>query len=97
MSTNINKPKEPTQKEKILALLKARGAEGMSAMDMLRFGVYRAAARVADLREDGWEIETINEHGKTAVYVLKGKKQEREPLVPVGGHPDLWAHVLGDK
>ena len=80
-----------TQKTKVLSLLQARGEEGMSAIEMLRFGIYRVASRVSELRQEGWSIETQNEHGKTAVYVLKGKAKPIEPMVPVGGMPSLWA------
>ena len=87
----LTKTKAPTQKERVLEMLQNYGPEGVSALEMLRFGIYRAAARVSELREDGWTIHTINEHGKTATYVLKGKTVIAEPLVPVGGQPSLWA------
>jgi len=87
----LAKAKAPTQKERVLELLQNYGSEGVSALEMLRFGIYRAAARISELREEGWTIHTINEHGKTAVYVLKGKQVSTEPLVPVGGQPSLWA------
>jgi len=86
----LAKAKAPTQKERVLELLQNYGSEGVSALEMLRFGIYRAAARISELREEGWTIHTINEHGKTAVYVLKGKQVSTEPLVPVGGQPSLW-------
>ena len=91
MSEKIN------QRDKVLTLLKDSGAEGISAIEILRYGIYRAASRVAELRAEGWDIETLRTHGQTAVYVLKGKKAPLEPLVPVGGSPTLWASFEAGK
>lgn len=83
--------KKITQRDRVLSLLKTRGSEGMSAIEMLRFGVYRAAARVAELREEGFEIETVNEHGKTALYILREKEKAPEGDGPrIGLDPSLW-------
>lgn len=61
-----------TQNEKVLALLRAAGRDGVSALDMLsEAGTYRAAARVSDLRAMGHRIDTIERPGKVAVYVLR--------------------------
>jgi hypothetical protein len=61
----------PTQQERLLELLIESFPEGLSAMEILRRGgIYRAAARVSELRKRGWLIETKTEHGKTAVYRL---------------------------
>jgi hypothetical protein len=61
-----------TQKHQILARL-ATGAV-LTPLDALHdFGCFRLAARIAELREDGWNITTIasaNNGKRHAVYVM---------------------------
>jgi len=69
---NEENQSKATQREKVLTLLKLRGENGISAIELDRtYGIYRASARILELRKLGYDIETINQHGKTAVYVLK--------------------------
>lgn len=61
----------------VLDLLRARYPDGVSAIELDRqYGIYRAGARVYELRRMGWQIETKREPGHTAVYRLT----EREPF-----------------
>lgn len=92
--------KAATQREIVLAVLQARGEVGASAIGLLReFGIYRAAACVHELREEGWLITTENNPGKTAVYRLTGRRAEVAVPVRVGPDPELWDQIFegGDK
>ena len=61
----------PTQRDVVLAVLRSRGSAGVSAIELDReHHVYRAAARVSELRDMGYRIETKQRHGMTAVYTL---------------------------
>lgn len=47
-----------SHKQKVLAHLRSVGS--ISSMEALRnFGCFRLAARIYDLKEDGWAIKTI--------------------------------------
>jgi hypothetical protein len=64
-----------TQKERILDMLRIAGTTGITPWDALfpvdegGAGCMRLAARIADLRADGWDIETRTAGG-FARYVL---------------------------
>lgn len=61
----------PTQCQTVLRLLRERGEAGITAIELDRaFGIYRAGARVFELRRAGHTILTENHHGKTARYRL---------------------------
>lgn len=78
-----------TQKEIVLTVLRERGTDGASAIEFdRRFGVYRAAAYVYDLRLEGWDITTVNRPGKTAMYYFVGRRPE--PCRPVDVEPSIW-------
>jgi len=82
-----------TQKELVLELLNESGSEGISALEILRHGVYRAAARVAELRAEGFEIETQHKAGRTAVYILRPAKPEPKLAPRIGADPSLWEQL----
>lgn len=82
-----------TQKALVLELLRESGEQGISAMEILRHGIYRAAARVAELRAEGFEIETQNRAGRTAVYILRPAKPEPAPAPRIGADPNLWEQL----
>lgn len=86
----MEKRKAETQRDQVLALLKSRGTEGISAIELDRkFGIYRAAARVMELRELGWRIKTIKSPNKTALYILPPTTRE----VDLGNgflQPEVW-------
>ena len=74
-----------TQKQRILAQLRAAGGRGVSPTDFLAPDVcdggkpiLRVAARILDLKNEGHSIDCQTEAG-TAVYVLRG-------LAPVVTH-----------
>lgn len=65
-----------TQNTDVLALLKRRGQNGVTAQDAVyALGVYRLAARIFDLRKDGHVIRTIRQPtyngASIARYVLE--------------------------
>ena len=62
-----------TQNQQILKWLKRKPITAMDAMVVLN--VYRLAARIMELRAQGWEIQTVMEEhagGRHARYFLKG-------------------------
>lgn len=81
-----------THLETILGLLQERGSAGVSAAEVIyQHGITRVAARINDLRNDGWNIETHNKPGKTATYVLvsplkpSAPPPTRAPRCPTAG------------
>ena len=67
-----------TQTAEILAWLKR---EPITPRDAMSFGCYRLAARIKELRDQGWPIETEmepHEGGKHARYRLRTKKPHRK-------------------
>jgi hypothetical protein len=64
------------QKQQVLDLLVERGEAGLTALDALAIvGTMRLAARIADLREDGWNIESRDhvtpKGARVALYILR--------------------------
>lgn len=56
-------------------MLQDAGSEGVSNMQFIEAKVsLRAAARVHELRNDGWEIRTKTEKNDEARYVLVGRQ-----------------------
>jgi hypothetical protein len=60
-----------TQKDIILELLRWNGAAGITALDALEIGCFRLAARIADLRADGYEITSTMELTRTAKRIAR--------------------------
>jgi helix-turn-helix protein len=65
-----------TQTDEILELLRERGSRGLTPLDALdSAGCYRLAARVADLKKRGHDIETRTYKtaggARVALYVLR--------------------------
>ncbi len=59
---------KPNQTDQVARYLERNGE--ISPMQALnRLGIYRLAARIMELRDDGYPIETRRENGRT-VYVL---------------------------
>lgn len=61
-----------SQRAEILAWLKRKPITALDALQHI--GCFRLAARIEELRRDGWEIETVREEhdgGWHARYVLK--------------------------
>jgi hypothetical protein len=62
------------QTRDLLRLLQARSPEGVSALDALfQLHIYRAGARVFELRREGYNVRTERKAGETAVYFLEGR------------------------
>ena len=62
----------PTQTKLVLALLQAAGDQGVSALTLLKVaGVYRAGARIYELRQAGHQIRTERKARQTARYYLE--------------------------
>jgi len=79
------------QRDRVLALLQERGEDGISAIELDReFGIYRAAARVNELRRMGYDVRTTpRKHGYTARYYLQPRKMETAtPLT--GAQVQIW-------
>lgn len=80
------KSKEPTQKQFLLGhLLRYGSIEPLTALR--EYGCLRLAARMADLREDGWDIATRRMESYSrltgrkvhyAQYILMNNKQVKE-------------------
>jgi hypothetical protein len=77
-----------SQRARVLAALRSRGADGVCAPDFLLPNVLdggkpitRLAARMLELREDGHEIQVVGEKHGCAVYRLMRDAQDA-PTVP---------------
>ena len=69
-SSNPRSCESRSQKQQILQHLKRAGRlTPMFALN--RFGCYRLAARIQELREDGIQIETVRADKGHAIYLLK--------------------------
>ena len=65
---------------RVLELLQQRGISGATNADLLGVGGFRYGARIFELRQDGWIIETTAGEGGLFRFVLKGRVQEQRPL-----------------
>jgi hypothetical protein len=53
-------------------MLQAAGDDGVSSLQALRLaGIYRAGARIYQLRQEGWAIRTIRHNHRVATYMLE--------------------------
>ena len=72
-------PQKISQCKRILAYMQGHGS--ITPLDALEYcGSFRLSARIKDLRDAGYSIETVNEtkNGKTyARYFLKGEPNEQ--------------------
>lgn len=74
----------PTQKERTLSMLKAAGGWGLRSDVFLQHRIPRAAARVGELRQDGYEI--TSEHERQFVrYVLVSEPPRADAGHRAGG------------
>ena len=80
-----------TQRERILAALRKAGPSGLTQVDFLRFPtpdggspITRVAARVQELRDEGYEILSSGTRDRCALYVLKEQGVSTGP-VRLGG------------
>lgn len=66
--------------ERVLELLQQRGVVGATNADLLGVGGFRYGARIFELRQDGWLIETTAGEAGLFRFVLKGRVHEQRPL-----------------
>lgn len=78
MSYNEAKERIPTQREKIINLLKAAGEEGVTSSDLNQI-CFRYGARLSELYERGYLIEATNFENGMYRYVLR-KTPSKETL-----------------
>ena len=84
-----------TQKQKVLAMLKAAGSFGVRSDTYLQDYIPRAAARIKELREEGWDIQSEREH-QYVRYTLVGSSagMKCDPVgIPGDPTPDGVAPV----
>lgn len=86
-------PATITQQDGVLAMLQLAGAEGVTPIQALNtLGCFRLAARVGELRAQGYYIE--NRGPRHARYVLTGCDRERmappPPPLTVGEQAEMW-------
>jgi hypothetical protein len=53
--------KKLSHKQRILKLLEQAGEKGIHSFDLVNWVTPRAAARINDLKNDGYEIEALHE------------------------------------
>lgn len=89
-----------TQTSRVLRLLEHRGAYGVTAVDFQLPDVadggppiLRVAARILELREEGYHITDAGIRNKCKVYVLQTADTAAEPPVDDTGQALLWETV----
>ncbi|HVB55858.1 MAG TPA: helix-turn-helix domain-containing protein [Candidatus Acidoferrales bacterium] len=71
--------KNPAQRERILALLRARGSAGCTNVELNAI-CFRYGGRIFELRGAGYEIKTIREGESLFRFVLTAEPEKRENL-----------------
>lgn len=73
-----------TQKEFVARLLRERGAAGVGAHELTyQHGITRAASIIHELRHvEHWNIETRQEQGHQATYILHGDRSTKLKSAP---------------
>ena len=70
-----------TQNERILDLLRYRGKRGVTALDALDVvGSFRLAARIADLRAEGYDITSTMETTATGKRIARYRLVEPQAV-----------------
>ena len=77
-----------SQKEKILKLLKERGANGATNYELNDI-CFRYGARIKDLRDEGYDIKTVREGGSRFKFVLVNNIRVNEPVFTQAGQGKL--------
>ena len=69
------------QTEAVLNLLRSRGAEGVTPLQAMHdIGTMRLAARVAELREEGYIITTMDQRTANGKHVARYILRHPQPL-----------------
>jgi len=71
---NFPPKKVPAQRDKILALLRSRGAKGATNLELYQICL-RPPSRLCELRQMGHNIETIREGDSVFRFILHGEPQ----------------------
>ena len=80
-----------TQCAAILALLRERGSEGLTPIDALNLvGSFRLGARIWDLRQEGYDIETQSHETPAGARVARYVLREVASSVTTGEQLDWW-------
>jgi hypothetical protein len=67
-----------TQRDRVLSLLEQAGPEGVTNAQFAQERILRYAARLKELRDEGYEISTYGTNG-TVRYVLENVEAVEEP------------------
>lgn len=66
-----------SQKQMILTMLQAAGKDGLSNKELYRQYMPRFAARINELRKDGYDIETVKDSVNDFRYILHEKNEQQ--------------------
>ena len=75
-----------TQNDRVLALLRQRGDQGLNTADLMapavdgRKPILRLAARIFDLQQQGYRIRSVRRSNATVSYFLVGERELGRPL-----------------
>ena len=72
--------KAPNHQEQILALLMARGPQGVTNLELNRDFCFRYGARICELRQQGHWIETVRFGEGLFRFVYRGKRVASESV-----------------
>ena len=61
---------KPTQNQRIIQALRRAGALGITSTDMIGMRIYKYSSRIAELRQDGYNIVATREKGTLWRYNL---------------------------
>jgi hypothetical protein len=70
---NEEAKRRANNKAKVLQLLKQKGQAGATNVELVHTGGLRYGARIFELRNDGYQIQTIPVEGGVFRFVLKGQ------------------------
>lgn len=80
--------KKPTQAQQVLALLRLRGPQGLTALEALeRIGCFRLASRVHELVEEGHNIESTMVAAPTTGKRIARYVLHEAPPITTGEQP----------
>lgn len=71
----------PSQKERILSLLRARGPAGVTNLELNNI-CFRYGGRIFDLRKEGWQIETRQESEGVFRFILHAAPKQQHLFQP---------------
>lgn len=78
MQTDLFTHSRPTQKQKLLRFLIARGKHGLTNHELNEHIGYRYGARLFELRKEGHDIERKHEQGPTWRFTLIPEKESAD-------------------